>query len=597
MIITLGELTLMDSVGKGGQGTVYELDRVLLRSSALQSVNWRGRAVVKVYDQYLDVAALNAIHRRTDWALRLPPDARAQLYRAACWPLAAVASNGRLAGIVMPDERERYAVGMTLPSGGHKQLLMSLEHLLVEDGYPERRFGLTVDTRVRARIAEQMSASLAVLHRHAIVVSDFSHRNVLAQLIEPYPVTVIDCDSMRFQGHSVLSQVETPDWEIPHAWGEDAITRAADSYKLGLAILRLFARDQTVRELQQAEAHVPLALRALLGAALGSDPRLRPSAGRWQGALREVLATPLNSAYPGPKGRARHAKAGAANSPQPPVFVIPGQGAAGPTVWPLPAGMTTGNYRPPTAAPGGPVRSPANTGAGGTAVVGAVRPAPNLGAGSWRAQYRRFVGPVFAGIVVISVVIAALAAISSPSSPTTGTGSSQLLANTLAAHHLVALSGGGEASWIQSHGGRLWNWNPDESRLRRVTERPPAEPRAVYATVSWRGRYRNRHSVAVQPATSITAASSSRSRPAASRSTGSRSSASSRTATGSSRSAAETTRPATRPSSSAGGGALEGAQEPSAPSHGSGSHKSGGLEGAAESEAHPSSGGGLTGGT
>src|ERR1700722_2754918 len=244
MLVELSDLVRAARVGKGGQGTIYEV-----RGNFLKQLGWHGAAVMKVYDSYLGSDALASFDRRSDWAMALPPSMREDLFRAACWPLAAVLDGGQLAGIVMPDERPRYGVAIDLPSGKHKDVLLSLEHLLQEDGYTERRFELPSNTRVRAKIAEQMAGSLAVLHRHSVVVSDFSHRNVLVRLSDPYAVTLIDCDSMRFQGQSSLKPVETPDWDMPETWNDPAASRSADAYKLGLAILRLFARKKDARHL------------------------------------------------------------------------------------------------------------------------------------------------------------------------------------------------------------------------------------------------------------------------------------------------------------------------------------------------------------
>jgi hypothetical protein len=294
MIIERARLTLGERVGKGGQGDVYASD------ATARELEWAGPTVVKIYQAPLSSAALDAFDRRTQWALELSRKAREELYTAACWPLAAVEDKGALVGIVMSDERQRHEAQMTLPSKDIDTVLMRLEHVLSDDGYLQRCFGMTCDTRVRAVIAERLASSLAILHRHAIVASDISHSNVLVSLLEPYAVTMIDCDSMVFRGESTLKQVETPDWEIPPAWSEPANTRGADAYKLGLAIMRLFARDQTTRDYRSAEPSVPTALRPLLRGAISREIAARPAAGRWQASLRDVLGTPLSSDFPGP---------------------------------------------------------------------------------------------------------------------------------------------------------------------------------------------------------------------------------------------------------------------------------------------------------
>ena len=300
MLIELAHLHLdeQSAIGSGGEGAIYEID-----AQSVHSAGWQGPAVAKLYKHSLPEPALRDLLDRVRWADSLSAGVRAELYRAAAWPLMVIGDQGALAGIVMPDERERYEAQIHLPSGASQFVLMSLEHVLQEDGYLETRFKIPCDTRVRAALGERLAAALAVLHRHGIVASDISHRNVLVSLAEPYSVTLIDCDSMTFQGNSPLRVVETPDWEIPPQWGEYPTTRGADAYKLGLAVLRLFARSQSERLPGPVEPYVPTALRDLLRDALGSKPGLRPSAGRWQGALRDVLGTPLVEDFPGPPSR------------------------------------------------------------------------------------------------------------------------------------------------------------------------------------------------------------------------------------------------------------------------------------------------------
>src|ERR1700722_19303552 len=213
MRIDIAQLDLSESFGRGGQGIIYEID-----PTVAHAVGWSGPVVAKLYKQSLPEAARVAFLRRVQWAQSLAPVAREELYRAAAWPLMVIEERGALAGIVMPDEREHFAALFQAPSGATESVLMSLDHVLGEDGYVERRFGLYCDTRVRAALGERLAAALAVLHKHAIVASDISQANLLVRLTEPYSVTFIDCDSMTFQGASTLKLVETPDWELPSEW-------------------------------------------------------------------------------------------------------------------------------------------------------------------------------------------------------------------------------------------------------------------------------------------------------------------------------------------------------------------------------------------
>jgi hypothetical protein len=187
-----------------------------------------------------------------------------------------------------------------MPSGRAQPVLLALEHLLGGDWYLERR-GLPVrlDTAARAWVAERIAGAVGFLHQQAIVVGDLAPSNLLVAFGRMAEVCFIDCDSMVFRGRRALSGVETGDWNVPFA--EPASTRAADAYKLGLVVLRLFARSHDARAADPHLRHVPVALRPLLVRALGPEPAARPPAGEWQRALAHVLADGgLSERYPGP---------------------------------------------------------------------------------------------------------------------------------------------------------------------------------------------------------------------------------------------------------------------------------------------------------
>jgi hypothetical protein len=339
--LTQLQLAEREPIGDGGQGSIYEVDPPLAAA-----IGCTEAMVAKLYEQPLPEPALGDFLNRIHWMDSLTAAPRTELERMAAWPRMAIEDRGALAGILMADQRKRYETQIHLPSGQSESLLMSLEHLLNEDRYLEERFAIACDTRVRAAIGERLAAAVAVLHRHGIVASDISHKNVLVSLVEPYAVTLIDCDSMTFQGKSTLDLVETPDWEMPPEWGESATTREADAYKLGLAILRLFARAQGERLLDPVASYVPTALHDLLRRALGAEPRPRPSAGRWQSALRDVLGTPLATDFPGPPRRGRAGRSPRGAPPPSPV----------PAPSPLPLGVAVAGG---IATPMSPVQAPA----------------------------------------------------------------------------------------------------------------------------------------------------------------------------------------------------------------------------------------------
>lgn len=281
----------------GGQGRVY-------RPAIVPAGLGDAPVVVKLYRRRPPVGAGHVLTEMVAWAHLLPDEQRAALDGIAAWPLAVVRAGVGAAGIVMRDVSTRFAAPFVMPSGRCENVLLTLEHLLGADAYLQMRgLGVRLDTFTRAEVAERICDALAFLHRHAIVASDIAPNNLLLAFgarDEP-EVCFIDCDSMVFHGRQALTSVQTGDWEIPAAFGESPDTRAADAYKLGLVVLRLFARSHDARAPDPHLQHVPAELRGLLTRSLAGDAVNRPPAGEWQRALRAALAQGhLNERYPGP---------------------------------------------------------------------------------------------------------------------------------------------------------------------------------------------------------------------------------------------------------------------------------------------------------
>jgi hypothetical protein len=323
----MGELVPVSRAG--GQGRVY-------RPSRVPASLGPDPLVVKLYRHPPPDGAAGALAEMVFWARALPPDQRAGLRGLAAWPLAIVWTGDRLGGIVMRDVSGRFSVPFVMPSGRRERVLLTLEHLLGGDDFLQLR-GLRVrlDTVLRARVAERICAGLAFLHRHAIVASDIAPNNLLVALggLDGPEICFIDCDSMVFHGRQALPAVQTGDWNIPAAFEEPPSTRAADAYKLGLVILRLFARSHDARTSAPHLRYVPVELRDLLERALGPDAANRPPAGEWQRALRGVLAGGgLGARHPGPAPAprvppARRIAADSPTAPAPRIAIAPSPGA------------------------------------------------------------------------------------------------------------------------------------------------------------------------------------------------------------------------------------------------------------------------------
>jgi hypothetical protein len=290
-----GELVAISRFG--GQGRVY-------RPAVVPAGVGGGPVVVKLYRRAPPAGAERVLTEMVAWGHLLDPDLHGAVERVAAWPRAILRSGSVAAGILMRDVSGRFSAPFVMPSGRREPVLLTLEHLLGADSFLQARgLGVRLDTFTRAEVAERICDALAFLHRHAIVASDIAPNNLLIAFgagDEP-EVCFIDCDSMVFHGRQALLSVETGDWEIPSAFGESPSTRAADAYKLGLVILRLFARSHDARAAGLFMEHVPAELRGLLARSLAADAVNRPPAGEWQRALRGLLADGrLNDRYPGP---------------------------------------------------------------------------------------------------------------------------------------------------------------------------------------------------------------------------------------------------------------------------------------------------------
>lgn len=213
-----------------------------------------------------------------------------ELLSLTAWPCRLVEEQGAVAGFVMPKIPDAFFLQMKKSSGTSRELA-EFQHLLNDESFLARR-GINVSDRDRYELLREVAQALLVFHRHGIAVGDLSPKNLLFTCGQAPGAYFVDCDAMRFQGRSVMPQLETPGWEIRAASANEELgTAASDSYKFGLLALRLLAGTQDGRDPDRLPPAVPAEIRKLVTASLSVDPAKRPKPADWIAALRTAART------------------------------------------------------------------------------------------------------------------------------------------------------------------------------------------------------------------------------------------------------------------------------------------------------------------
>lgn len=278
--IELSGLTLGSRLGKGGQGQVTEVSNILL--------NKQWPAVLKEYSpavkRALRVAALETI---TGFPATLAHHDGLWIHENSAWPAAVVQDNGAACGFLMRAVPPTFYFNFQTQTRGAQRKLADIAFLLNAEHYV-RRSGIVITDRERLALLGSVASALSRLHAYGVIVGDFSPKNVLFSFRPSPRCFLIDCDAVRLRGHTVLNQIETPDWETPD--GEPRATAATDAYKFGLLAIRLFARDQSSRD-RTALAAVAPELDHLAKLSQHPDPLRRPPPGIWVTALRAAASS------------------------------------------------------------------------------------------------------------------------------------------------------------------------------------------------------------------------------------------------------------------------------------------------------------------
>jgi len=356
-VIERDRLGVLTKIGQGGQGVVYGAPNVTTKFAASM-----------VYKEYkaatlaaIDFTALAAMPALVEESLSYADGER--LVSVAAWPCAIVADEGGSTGFVMPAIPQEFFISLTTVKG-ESTSTAEFQHLLNHSSVLAAR-GITVDEVQRYSLLREVASGLAFLHKHGVCVGDISPKNLLFSLAPHEAVYFIDCDAMRINGVSALTQVETPGWTVPA--GEDLATIYSDTYKLGLLGLRLLAGDHDTTNPAHLPSTTPGLLRQIITETLTRQPQSRPLPEAWS----YVLGQAMEEAQYRTKTAATASAPLAA--PEIPVVHSRPSGGSAPSVRPSAPPPSAPRSAPPVSAP--PASAPASSNAaiwGAVAAVAAV---------------------------------------------------------------------------------------------------------------------------------------------------------------------------------------------------------------------------------
>jgi len=278
-VIERDRLGVLTKIGQGGQGVVYRAPNVKTKFAA--SMVYKEYKAQTLAD--IDFSALAAMPALVENSLSYAQAER--LISFAAWPCALVEDASRPTGFVMPAIPAGFLIDLTTVKGV-STATAEFQHLLNHASVLAAR-GITIDDAQRYALLREVASALAFLHKNGVCVGDISPKNLLFSLAPHEAVYFIDCDAMRINSVSALSQMETPGWGVPA--GEELATIYSDAYKLGLLALRLLAGDHDTKNLQHIPSTTPDMLHQIITDTLKNQPHSRPLPEAWTYVLGHAI--------------------------------------------------------------------------------------------------------------------------------------------------------------------------------------------------------------------------------------------------------------------------------------------------------------------
>ena len=264
----------LDQLATGGEGIVY-------------SVRSKPDVVYKEYKinvrPTLNTLALEGL---VDLGATIKADDWMRISSRTSWPHTLVIDGTQPTGFLMNRIEKRFYKNYGLKKNPRK-VLCEWNHIVYQA--EPLSAGMTteipqLDTRQKLALVNDLAHTIAVLHRHNVIVGDISGRNLLWTL-EPEPqVLIIDCDSFRIDGKPGTSpSKQSPYWTDELAIGRDT-DQSSDCHKIAIAAYRAILNDPSKppnpdRILNTYRDDIPQDVRNLIAAGLQSANR--PSATDW----------------------------------------------------------------------------------------------------------------------------------------------------------------------------------------------------------------------------------------------------------------------------------------------------------------------------
>jgi hypothetical protein len=279
--IDVRSISLGGNLGTGGQGSVTKVNHF--------RVGGQWDAVLKTYSPATVTAMRPDVLEKVIGFPRLLSSVdRRWLDEHTAWPAVIAEDEGAVCGFLMREVPPSYYFDFRTRTQGAQRKLADLAFLLNPDDYVVGS-GLEVNEKDRVALLLVIAKTLSRLHALGVVVGDLSPKNILFSPGHSPDCFIIDCDTVQLRGEAVLEQVDTSDWEAPGNEPKGTVT--TDSYKFGLLAIRLFARDQSSRDVSALKTF-SADLGRLAEFSLHGDPARRPSPGEWIPALTATDCSP-----------------------------------------------------------------------------------------------------------------------------------------------------------------------------------------------------------------------------------------------------------------------------------------------------------------